>query len=341
MPLNSSRLPRQPRLFVLFAALSPLLCAGPVSGAELMQAGVVSGTGVQVRSVAIPEPGADEVRIRVRAASVNPVDWKLAARGSAEGHIAGRDLAGVIDALGPGVSGWKVGDAVIAVASSGSYAQYAVASVHAIAAKPARWSFNEAAGLPVVGETAWRAMVTVANVQRGQRVLVQGGAGGVGSMAVQIAHDRGAEVSATASASNAEFLRSLGAGEVIDYHSARFEERLHDVDVVLNTVDPDIGLRSMKVIRPGGILVSVVGVPPADACAAAHIRCAITGSVTGQMLPNLVELANAGKLHMSVERVLPLSDAAQAWELNRAGHTRGKIILQIGGGAGAARDNAG
>jgi len=325
----------------MLAALCGALGAGAASAAELMQAGVVSGTSVQVKSVAIPEPGADEVRIRVRAASVNPVDWKLAARGSAEGHIAGRDLAGVIDQLGPGVSAWKVGDPVIAVASSGSYAQYAVASVHAIAAKPARWSFNEAAGLPVVGETAWRAMVTVANVQRGQRVLVQGGAGGVGSMAVQIAHDRGAEVSATASASNAAFLRTLGASEVIDYHSERFEERLHDVDVVLNTVDPDIGLRSMKVIRPGGILVSVVGTPPADACTAAHIRCAITGSVTGQMLPFLVELANAGKLHMSVERVLPLSAAQQAWELSRAGHTRGKIILQIGGGRGAARDNAG
>jgi NADPH:quinone reductase-like Zn-dependent oxidoreductase len=341
MPISALKLSRQPHLVALLAALCAALGAGALPAAELMQAGIVSGASVQLKSVAIPTPSSGEVRIRVRAASVNPVDWKLAARGGAEGHIAGRDLAGVIDALGPGVTGWKVGDAVIAVASSGSYAEYALAPVHAIAAKPARWSFNEAAGLPVVGETAWRAMVTVANVQPGQRVLVQGGAGGVGSMAVQIAHDRGALVSATASVSNAEFLRSIGASEVIDYHSVRFEERLHDLDVVLNTVDPDTGLRSMKVIRPGGILVSVVGAPEADACAAAHIRCAITGSVTGQMLPFLVDLANAGKLRVSVERVLPLSSAAQAWELSRAGHTRGKVILQIGGGTSAARDSAG
>jgi NADPH:quinone reductase-like Zn-dependent oxidoreductase len=339
--MSAPKLLSLPSLLSMLAALCSMLGARAVPAAGLMQAGVVSGTSVQLKSVAIPEPRSGEVRIRVRAASVNPVDWKLAARGSAEGHIAGRDLAGVIDALGPGVARWKVGDAVVAVSTSGSYAEYALASVQAIAAKPARWSFDEAAGLPVVGETAWRAMVTVANVQSGQRVLVQGGAGGVGSIAVQIAHDRGARVSATASAANAQFLRSIGASEVIDYHSVRFEERLHDLDVVLNTVDPDIGLRSMKVLRPGGILVSVVGVPPADACAAAHIRCAITGSVTGEMLSFLVELANAGKLNMNVERVLPVSAAAQAWELSRAGHTRGKIILQIGGGAGAARDNAG
>jgi NADPH:quinone reductase-like Zn-dependent oxidoreductase len=226
------------------------------------------------------------------------------------------------------VEHWKPGAAVIAIAD-GSYAEYALASVRARAAKPTSMSFDEAAGLPVVGETAWRAMVTVADVQKGQRVLIQGGAGGVGTCAVQVAKARGAHVIATASARNIEFLRSIGADEVIDYHAARFEDQVHDVDVVLNTVDPDIGLRSVGVIRRGGILISVVGDPPAPECAAAHIRCAITGHATGEMLSHVVALADAGQLHIYIERRMPLSDAAQAWELSRAGHTRGKIILQI------------
>jgi NADPH:quinone reductase-like Zn-dependent oxidoreductase len=316
----------------LFAFLALLVCASsasPAVAADTMRAGIVSGEGVKVQRLPIPQPASGQVRIRVRAASVNPVDWKLASRGAAEGHIAGRDFSGVIDALGPEAGSWKVGDAVIGVAEGGSYAQYVLASVHAIAAKPRPLSFDEAAGLPVVGETAWRAMVTVADLQPGQRVLVHGGAGGVGSLAVQIAHARGAHVIATASASNTEFLHRLGADEVIDYHSVRFEERLHDLDAVLNTVDADTTLRSIGVIRAGGILVSVVGRPPEERCAAAHIRCAITGSVTGELLPQVVELANAGKLHVNVERVFALSDAAQGWAISRAGHTRGKIILDV------------
>lgn len=317
------------RAAVLALAVLAALALTRLGAAAEMRAGVMVPNGVQLRSVAIPQPQAGQVRIRVVAASVNPVDWKLAVR-SPEllGHVAGRDLAGIVDAVGPGVQQWKPGAAVIAIAD-GAYAEYSLASTHALAAKPAKMSFDEAAGLPVVGETAWRAMVTVADVQQGQRVLIQGGAGGVGTCAVQVAKARGAYVIATASARNTEFLRSLGADEVIDYHAVRFEDRVHDVDVVLNTVDPDIGLRSIRVIRPGGIFISVVGDPPAAECAAAHIRCAITGHATGEMLTHVVALADAGKLHIYIERRLPLSDAAQGWQLSRAGHTRGKIILQI------------
>src|SRR5581483_6429682 len=157
-----------------------------------------------------PEPQAGEVRIKVRDASVNPTDWKRADHSGPGAHgTPGRDLSGVIDAIGPagGPSGgtpsqWKIGDPVIAIAPGGSYAEYAIAPLTAIAAKPARMSFEEAAGIGVVGETAWRAIVTVANVQAGQRVLIHGGAGGVGSSAVQIAKARGAYVIATASPSH-------------------------------------------------------------------------------------------------------------------------------------------
>lgn len=183
--------------------------------------------------------------------------------------------------------------------------------------------------MPVVAETAWRAIVIVADLRKGQRVLVQGGAGGVGSAAVQIAKARGAYVIATASASHTALVRSLGADEVIDYHAVRFEERVKNLDMVLNTVDGDTGLRSLKVLRPGGILVSVVGEMPADACAAAQVRCAITGTVTGEWLVPVVELANAGKFRILIEQRLTLADAAKAWAASRAGHTGGKIILSV------------
>jgi NADPH:quinone reductase-like Zn-dependent oxidoreductase len=305
-----------------------VLAAVSASAADTMQAAVIVAGGVKIQSVAKPEPAASQVRIQVRAVSVNPVDWKIAARGGS-GQIAGRDLSGVIDAVGPGVAGWKLGDAVIAVAANGSYAEYATASTDAIARKPVNLSFEEAAGIPIVGETAWRAVVAVGDVRAGQRILIHGGAGGVGSSAVQIAVARGAYVIATASARNHEFLRSLGAKETIDYNITRFEDVVKDLDMVLNTVDAGTAARSVGIVKPGGILVSVAGATPAAECAAARIRCAETGRVTGAMLRPVVELAEAGKFRIHIDKQLTLADAARAWEMNRAGHTRGKIILRV------------
>jgi NADPH:quinone reductase-like Zn-dependent oxidoreductase len=148
-------------------------------------------------------------------------------------------------------------------------------------------------------------------------------------MAVQIAHARGAEVIATASPDHADFVRKLGAREVIDYHTVRFEDRVHDADMVLNTVDADTGARSIRVIRPGGILVSVVGDAPADACAAAKIRCAVTGKVNGEMLKSVSELAEQGRLAVRIEKTLPLKDVAQAWDDGKRGHTGGKMIIEV------------
>ena len=300
------------------------------SATENMRAVVfVDGT-FQVESIPKPEPQPGEVRIKVRAASVNPADWKQTARAPAGTRlIPGRDLSGVIDAVGNATGPWKVGEAVIALAKGGSYAEYALASVDAIATKPRRLSFEEAAGIPVAGETAWRALVTIANVQSGQRVLIQGGAGGVGSSAVQIAKARGAYVVATASPSHNELLRSLGADEVVDYHSVRFEEKLKDMDVVLNTVDADTGARSIAIVKPGGFLVSVAGAAPTAHCETARIHCAVTGHATGEMLPSLSKLADEGKFRIHIDRQFPLAEAAQALELNRQGHTGGKIILHV------------
>ena len=284
----------------------------------------------QVQVIPIPEPQPGQVRIRVRAAAVNPVDWKQAANAAPGTRlIPGRDLSGVIDATGDGAGPWKSGQAVIAIATGGSYADYAIAAVSAVAAKPERLSFEEAAGIPVAGETAWRALVTLAAVQPGQRVLIHGGAGGVGSFAVQIARARGAHVIATASPNHDQLLRSLGADEIIDYHSVRFEEAVKDVDMVLNTVDAETAARSVGVLKPGGILVSVAGALPAAQCEAARIRCAVTGHANGAMLAALAELADQGKLRVPIERQFPLDEATQALDLSRRGHTGGKLILEI------------
>jgi NADPH:quinone reductase-like Zn-dependent oxidoreductase len=314
----------------LCAALGIALVSSTAFAAGTMRAGVISDGTIKVESMPIPEPGPGQVRVKVRAVSVNPVDWKIAAR-AAPGtrQIAGRDMSGVIDAVGEGSAPFKVGDEIIGVAVGGSYAQYVLASPKAIAIKPKKMSFEESAGLPVVAETAYRAMITVGNVQKGERVLIHGGAGGVGSMAVQIAKARGAYVIATASARNHDFLRSLGADETLDYTKTRFEDKVKNVDLVLNTADAETNTRSVGVLKQDGLLVSIVGPPPADACAAAHVRCAVTGSVNGEMLPKVVELADEGKLKISIEQRMPMSEAAKAWEMNRAGHTRGKIILDV------------
>jgi len=295
-----------------------------------MSAVVFADGDFRIQSVSKPKPEADQVRIKVRAASVNPVDWKQAARAAPGTRlISGRDVSGVIDAVGDAASRWKVGQAVIAVATGGSYAEYAIASTNAVAAKPQRLSFEEAAGLPVAGETAWRALVSIANIQPGQRVLIHGGAGGVGSCAVQIAKARHAYVIATASPSHNDYLRSLGADEIVDYHAVRFDEELKDIDVVLNTVDASTGARSIAVLKPDGILISVAGSAPVGQCEAAKIRCAVTSPVTGEMLGSLSELAEQGKLRIHIDRRFPLAEAAKALELNRQGHTAGKIILEV------------
>ncbi|HEY4213298.1 MAG TPA: NADP-dependent oxidoreductase [Steroidobacteraceae bacterium] len=315
------------------ALVSGMLCCCAMSAAQAadtMRAVVAHDGKVELQTVPKPVPKSGEIRIRVRAASVNPVDWKLIDRlGRGEKLTPGRDLSGVVDAVGDANGPWKVGQAVIAIAPGGSYSEYVISPVNVVALKPEQMSFEEASGIPIVGETAWRAVVTVANVQPGQKVLVQGGAGGVGSSAVQIAKSRGAYVIATASPRHNDLLRSLGADEILDYNTVRFEDKLKNIDVVVNTVDADTGLRSVRVVKPGGVVVTVVADTPADACAAAKVRCASTGRVTGEMVGQVSALAAKGKFHVKIEQTLPLADAAKALDLNRKGHVGGKLVLEV------------
>jgi NADPH:quinone reductase-like Zn-dependent oxidoreductase len=315
-----------------------------------MRAVFVTGKGgpevLQLRRVAVPEPGKGQVRIRIHAAGVNPVDWKMRERGypsamaNASARIAGFDAAGVIDKVGEGVSAWKVGDAVIAAlqhSPHGSYAEYAVVPDFDLAMKPSKLSFEEAAGIPTAGIAAWRSLVEAGNVQRGQRVLIHGGAGGVGTIAVQIAKARGAYVIATASAANHEYLKSLGVDQTIDYRVVKFEDVIKDADAVLDTIGGETLQRSVHALKKGGILLGLTGMLPPEHCEAGGIRCWAAGAPPpgapidqfGGELGELSKLADAGKLRITVSKIFPLEEAAQAQELSQQGHARGKIVLRV------------
>lgn len=298
---------------------------------------------LRLERIPIPVPGAGEVRIRVVAAGVNPIDWKI--REGAYGNpkkpfevprIPGFDVAGTIDVPGEGVDGFRAGDAVIASlqnARQGGYAEYVVVSAADIARKPKAWTFEQAAGLPTVGVTTWRFLIEQGALQEGERVLVQGGAGGVGSVGVQVAKARGAHVLATASAGNLGYLKSIGTDEPIDYTAGPFEARVAPpVDLVFDTVGGDVAKRSIAVVRPGGRLVTIAALPDAAACAAAKIRCVGATPRAGAFGPELaqvVALADEGRITLNVERVFPLEEAAAAQELNRQGHVRGKVVIRV------------
>jgi NADPH:quinone reductase-like Zn-dependent oxidoreductase len=205
--------------------------------------------------------------------------------------------------------------------------------VHSLGRKPKSLSFEEAAGIPIAAETAYRALHETARIASGNTVLIHGAAGGVGSAAVQIAKAAGARVIGTASPGNHEFLRSLGADQVIDYRGQRFEDVVKGVDVVLNTANAETSVRSIAVVRPGGVLVSVVGLPNARACNAARIRCGRpdreSGASIAEILARVADLVDAGKLRVPVQQVYSMADAGKAWEKSRTGHARGKLIIKV------------
>ena len=331
-------------LIILGSVLFLTPTAAPwAAGERTMQAMVLVQGQLHLASVPVPEPGPGEVRIEVRAAGVNPADWKLA-RAASDPRMAtrfgsqpifGLEAAGIIDAVGPSVSGWQRGEPVIAITRPprGSFARFAVVSTQFIAPKPRSMTYEEAAGIPIAGVTAWRSLIEVAHLTKGQRVLIDGGAGGVGSAAVQIAKAQGAYVAATASARHLAFLRSIGVDQPIDYTAGPFEQQVKDMDVVVETAVPEDGVRAMRTLKPGGILVSVVGPMPAAQCEAARVRCAIPGSSGGQpatgYLEDINRLVDAGKYRVSVERALPLSAAGDAQRLSETHHTQGKLVLVL------------
>lgn len=294
-----------------------------------MRVVIADAAGPRITSAPVPAAGAGQVRVRVHAAGVNPVDWK---RAGTPGYRPGFDAAGVVDAVGAGVSAWRPGDPVIVFSDDpGAYADVIIVPAEYLARKPTAMSFAEAAGIPTVAFTAWNAIVDMAQVRAGMRVLVHGGAGGVGSAAVQIAKARGAYVLATASTRNQAFLRELGVDAPIDYTAGPFERATRDVDVVLNTVDAETAARSVGLLKKGGLLVSVAGAVPTAACAAAGIRCSPRerGTPVGTVLREIAALYEQGRYRVHVDETYPLERVAEAWDKSRTGRTRGKIAVML------------
>src|SRR5688572_5996100 len=284
-----------------------------------------------------PKPNADQVLIRLKAAGVNPADWKYRS-GAYKQYMPltfpwtpGMEGSGIVEEVGENVTTLKQGDEVYGIVTGG-YAEYALALTNEVQPKPASLTFEQAAALPVGVLTAWGAVIDTANVQAGQRVLVHGAAGGVGAYAVQLARWKGAQVTGTASADNLEFVRSLGAENVIDYNATRFETVLKDMDAVIDTVGGDLPERSFQVIRPGGIFVTIAARLAEDAGKAQNIRAVSAGRASADKLKQVSELIEAKELQPIVGEVFTLVDARQAHELSQIGHGRGRIILQIRNG---------
>jgi NADPH:quinone reductase-like Zn-dependent oxidoreductase len=290
---------------------------------------------LKLETVDRPEPGEGEVLVRVRAAGVNPIDWKFRAGYLQEfmpldlPHILGVDLAGTVEAVGPGAGKLSAGDDVFGRGSA-TYAEFANAPATSLALKPDGLSFEAAATLGLGGVTAWSGLFDAATLMAGQRLLVHGGAGGVGSLAVQLGRWKGAHVMATASAANADHVRSLGADEVVDYQATRFEDAVRDVDVVLDTIGGEVTERSWGVLKPGGILVTVAGMPEPDEAEAHGVRTAGVQAPEplSAILHELAQLVEAGSLEPQVGQVFPLSQAADAHAVSETGHGRGRIVLR-------------
>jgi NADPH:quinone reductase-like Zn-dependent oxidoreductase len=290
---------------------------------------------LQLQTVPVPTPAANQVLIHIYAAAVNPADWKSGA--PSDDQIPGGDVAGVVAALGEGVTGFRVGDPVFGIAVrrrgvlNGAYAEYAVAAVANVVLKPANITYAQAAGLGIATVTGVR-VVDVTAIAKGQRVLITGVAGGVGSAAAQAAKAKGAYVIGTASAQHNPYLRSIGVDQVIDYTKVDFEKQVGHVDVVIDTVGGETAIRAMSTLPRGGWFASTGAHDLDSQCAQAGLKCAAYSSaadVERRIYEQVAALVSAGKLEVNIDKSFPLADASLARAYSMAGHAEGKIILLV------------
>lgn len=318
---------------------------------------------LQIEDVPVPHVGPNGVLVRVHASSVNPIDWKLrsgmlkAIDNFVFPVIWGRDFSGVVTEVGSSVTLFKPGDEVygfkdgnVAKTYRGTYAEYAVVPEKSVTRKPANLTHEEAAAIPLAALTAWQALITQGRLKPGDRILVHAGAGGVGTIAVQLAKAFGAYVAATASRRNQQFLRELGADLPIDYEREKFEEKISGCAIVLDSIGRSVWRSSFSALQRGGRLVTLVApVPHGDAgrlkfmasvagtFAMEMMRAALTGKrllfirvkPQGGDLEKITTLIEAGKIRPIVEKVYPLDEIAEAQRISESGHVRGKIVVKI------------
>jgi NADPH:quinone reductase-like Zn-dependent oxidoreductase len=317
----------------------------------------------RIGDVPEPVPGAHDVLIEVHAASVNVLDSKIR---SGEFKlilpysfplVLGNDCAGVVIAVGAAVKGFKPGDAVYARVPEqriGTFAERIAVEQNAVALKPANLSMEQAAGIPLVALTAWQALVDIARLQKGQKVLIHAGSGGVGTIAIQLAKHLGAVVATTTSTANVEWVKALGADVVIDYKQQHFEEELRDYDVVLNSLGTDVLENSLKVLKPGGQLISISGPPTAEFAKAQGLAWPLRQVMrllslsirrkarkqdvrysflfmraNGAQLQEITTLIEAGEIKPVLDRTFAFESAGEALTYVEQGRAKGKVIVQI------------
>jgi NADPH:quinone reductase-like Zn-dependent oxidoreductase len=293
---------------------------------------------LSARRIAMPQPGPGEVSIAMHAASVNPIDWKVRAGQLKQVFpvafpmTTGRDGAGIVTAVGAGVDAAMIGRRVCFLASRGvgTWAEQIVLPAALAVPIPDTLSFVDAAALPLAGLSAWAALLTEAQLGAGMRVLIHAAAGGVGTLAVQIARDRGAQVYATCSSGNLDYVRALGVDDAIAYDRDKFDGRLSELDVVFDPIGGEVHDRSYAVLRQGGTLVCLTAEPFKDRGAEFGVDVKVAKVLPDPVaLGDLVGLVRAGRLMPIVEHVLPLSDFIAAQRASEHGHARGKTVLQI------------
>lgn len=297
---------------------------------------------LKIAQVPRPEPGPAEVLVRVCAIGVNPTDsWHRASGGLTGGDAPvrlGWDVSGIVEAVGPGVTIFQAGDEVFGLPRhplpAGTYAEYVTSPARHLVRKPTGVSHTEAAALPLAALTAWQALVDTADIKPGQRVLIHAAAGGVGHLAVQIAKARGAYVIGTARTAKHDFVRGLGADEVVDYTLIDFATAALDIDIVLDTIGGEYGPRSLATLRAGGMLVALASpaeVYLADEARSLGLRAAfmIVEADRAGML-EIAALVESGRLRPQIDAVMPLDEAAEAHRLSQSGRVTGKIVLTVG-----------
>jgi NADPH:quinone reductase-like Zn-dependent oxidoreductase len=289
------------------------------------------------RKIPIPVPGPNEILLKVKAASINPIDWKIregrypVVKSEDLPYVLGRDVSGVVEACGTETTAYQKGDEVYAMLGMdrGAYAEHVILKVNEAAPKPRSIDHLTAAGVPLAGLTAWQGLFRLGELKAGQRVLIHAGSGGVGHFAIQFAKAKGAHVITTVSEKHIKFVREIGADDVVDYKKQKFEDSVRDVDMVFDLIAGDTRERSWSVLKQGGILVTTMMEPFRDVRELGVRAARFTVQENGEDLREITSLIDAGSVRPRISRVFDFHDVRAAQEHVEKGNTEGKVVLKI------------